>query len=128
MKYEKKHVELEQEFRNYVNKAPEVKTTIHWWGLYQGHYVTLKKDFQKQFFQMAIERAGCFSWLGKKLNISRRTIAECFKCKTEPQILTLLKIAKLLDFSLLEIEKNILSISNLQPNFHLNLALLKVQK
>ena len=112
----------DQKFKEYVEKAPDCKTTIHFWDLYPGHYTKLKKEFQKQFFKESIKKGGnYYTNLSKKLGISRRTIAECSKCKTNPQISIILRIAKFLNFPLEEIEKNILEVSNLKPKFPFNL-------
>lgn len=111
------NMDVKTEFQEYVRGAPRIKTIIRWWGLCPRHYVKLKKDFQRQLFQNAIETTGCFTLLGKRLSVSRKTIAGCFKCKMSPQISTLLKIAKIINFPLSEIEKNIVEISNLKPKF-----------
>jgi len=104
--------DIKQEFRDYIGKTPRIKTTIHWWDLYKGHYIKLEPSFQKQIFQEAIKKAGGhFTWLGKELKICRRTIAECWKLKRDPQISTLIKIANFINFPLDEIEKNVIQLS-----------------
>jgi len=111
--------DIKQKLKDYTNKAPQVKTVIHWWDLYKGHYIKLKPDLQKQIFKKAIKKAGGhFAWLGEKLKISRRTIAECWKLKRNPQISTLIKVATFINFPLSKIEKNViqLSKSKFKPN------------
>ena len=109
---------INQKLKNYTKKAPKVKTVIHWWDLYKGHYVKLNPDLQKQIFQEAIEKAGGrFTWLGEKLKISRRTIAECWRLKRNPQISTLIKVANFIKFSLGEIEKHIIQFPKSSLNF-----------
>lgn len=111
---------IKQRLKNYIDKVPKIKTVIHWWDLYESHYIKLEPILQKQIFQEAIKKAGGhFIWLGKELNISRRTIAECWKLKRDPQISTLIKIANFINFPLGEIEKDIVqfSRSKFKPNF-----------
>lgn len=106
-----------QRFEDYVKDSPGVKTEIHWWDLYGGHYVKMNRCLQKEVFQKAIKKAGCFTFLSRELNINRRTIAECSKGKRDPQISILLKVANFVDFPLDDIERNIIEISNLTPKF-----------
>ena len=42
---------MNEEFQKYIENSPEVKTTIHWWDLYKGHIVKLKREFQMELFQ-----------------------------------------------------------------------------
>jgi transcriptional regulator with XRE-family HTH domain len=111
--------DIKQKLKDYTSKARKVKTTIHWWDLYKGHYIKLKPGIQKQIFQKAIKKAGgYFTWLEKKLKISRRTIAECWKSKRNPQISTLIKVATFINLPLSKIEKNVIQISKsrFKPN------------
>lgn len=110
---------VKQKLKNYISKAPRVKTTIHWWELYSGHHIKIESDLQKEIFEKAIKKAGGhFVWLAKKLKISRRTIAKCWKLKRNPQISILIKVANFINYPLDKIEKNItqLSKSEFKPN------------
>jgi len=108
--------DVKHRFKEYTDKAPGVKTTIHWWGLYKGYSIKLKPVFRKQLFRKTVEKAGgYFSWAEKKINISRRAIADDLKGKKNPRISTLLKIARFVHYPLTKIEKNIVWIS--QPKF-----------
>lgn len=110
--------DIQQELKDYISKTPEVKTTIYWWDLYKGHYIKLEPSLQKQIFKKAIKKVGGhFTWLARKLKISRRTIAECWKLRRNPQIGTLIKIANFINFPLSEIEKNIIQLSESSLNF-----------
>lgn len=110
--------DIKQKFKAYTNAVPRIKTTIHWWDLYGGHYIKIAPDLQKYIFQKAIKKAGGhFTWLGKKLKISRRTIAECWKLKRNPQIETLIKIANFINFPLSGIEKYIIQLPRSNLNF-----------
>ncbi len=101
---------INEEYSDYVQNAPETKTIVHWWDLYGRHYLKLKPDFQKQLFENAIEKAGCFSSLERKLGINRRTIAECSKGKRSPRITDLIKVANFVRCRLEKVEKQITNI------------------
>lgn len=104
--------DIDQKFKKYVNKSPKLKTAVHWWDLYLGHYIKIEPSLQRQIFNRAIKKAGGhFSCLARKLKISRRTIAECSKGNRNPQISTLLKIANFINYPLSKIEKNIIQLS-----------------
>jgi len=58
--------DIKQRLNDYISKTPEIKTTIHWWDLYEGHYIKIASDLQEHIFQKAIKKAGGhFTWLEK---------------------------------------------------------------
>tara|TARA_Y100000310_G_scaffold342435_1_gene445698 strand:+ start:8511 stop:9785 length:1275 start_codon:yes stop_codon:yes gene_type:complete len=107
---------IEDNFEVYLKECPEVKTTIHWYDLYEGHYINLDKNFQKQLFEKVIRKAGNYSELGRILNIGRKTISACSKGKSNPQIKVLKKIASYINYQFSAINRKIVKISNLKPN------------
>ncbi len=103
---------------DYVKQTPNVKTTIHWWELYNGHFIKIESSLQKKIFGDALDRCdGSFTLLGKKLGISRRTISSCSKLQRSSNIFTIKKIANYINFPFLEIEKYIINIgkSHFEP-------------
>ncbi len=109
---------FEEEFQTYIKNSPKVKTTVHWWDLYNGHYVELTSDIQKQLFHEAISKSGSYTSLGKSLNKPRKIISNCSKLIHRPNVLLLKKLCDYIDFSRSEIERNILNIgkSHFKPN------------
>lgn len=111
-------------FEEYIHSCPNTKTLINWYDLYGGHYVTLEKDFQIKLLQEAVTKVGDFSALGRKINVSRKTISSCSKGLRNPTIMTLKKVADYLDYSLEEISNKIITVgksSNFRPKFPFNL-------
>jgi hypothetical protein len=39
---------LQQRYQNYLKSIRKIKTTIHWWDLYKGHYIKLNLRLQKE--------------------------------------------------------------------------------
>jgi len=109
---------FEEEFQTYIKNSLEVKTIVHWWDLYNGHYVELTPDIQKQLFHEAISKSGSYTSLGKSLNTPRKIISNCSKLIHRPNVLLLKKLCDYIDFSRSEIERNILNIgkSHFKPN------------
>ena len=108
-------------FQEYLNLAKPTKTTIHWYDLYEGHYLKLEPYFQKQLFNQAVEKAGDYSKLGRKLNIGRKTISGCYNLQINPQIKVLKKVAEYLNYHLEDINNKIIKVAGLIPNFPFNL-------
>lgn len=112
---------LNKIFQEYLKLAKTVKTLIHWYDLYGGHYIKLDKNFQKELFRKAIKKVGSYSELGRQLNIGRKTISSCSKGKTQPQIKTVKKIANYIDYNLKDIDNKIKQIHGLKPKLPFNL-------
>lgn len=105
-------------YLDYMNKLPEIKTTVNWFDLYQNHYIILTKDFQKQILGEALSKSGNrYINLSNKIGVSRRTIAECYKLKNNLQIWSLIKILAFTEIKFSEANKEILKISGLKPKF-----------
>lgn len=115
---------LRKNFKKYLQKCNEVKTLIHWYDIYDKHYIKLDPEFQKQLFQNAVKKAGGFSELGRELNICRKTISECSKCLRNPQIITLKRIIEYSNTSPQEVNDKILTVGKFRefkPRFPFNL-------
>ncbi len=112
---ENNNQKIEYTLNDYINECPEVKTTIHWYNLYGGHYIDLDKDFQKKLFGKAIRKAGNYSELGRTLNICRKTISSCSKGTSSTQIKIIFKIANYVNHRLEDINNKIMQISGLKP-------------
>ena len=110
-----KNQKIEHSLKAYINKCPEVKTTIHWYDLYEGHYLELDKDFQKEIFEKAVKKVGNYSKLGRMFGIGRKTISACSQGKSSPQIKVLYKIANCVAYSLDDINSKIIEVSGLNP-------------
>lgn len=104
-------------FDEYLELAKPVKTLINWYDLYQGHSVNLNKEFQKRIFESAVNKAGNFSELGRKLKINRKVISNILKNKYNPKIKTLIKVADYVDYPLEFINKEIVEVVGLKPKF-----------
>ncbi|MDP7458140.1 MAG: hypothetical protein QGH47_05425, partial [Candidatus Woesearchaeota archaeon] len=114
-------MEFNKIFKEYVQKARPVKTTIQWYDLYEGHSVILNKDFQKQLLNQAIEKAGNISELSRRIQINRKVISNLLKCKFNPRIKSLRKIAIFLQFPLKHVNTKIIEIAGLRPKLPFNL-------
>ena len=115
---------LSQALEEYLVSCPKTKTLIHWYDLYEGHFVVLEKEFQKKFFEKAIEKAGNYSELGRKINISRKTISSCSALAMNPTLKTLKKVATYLEYPLEEINDKIVKVgksSSFRPKLPFNL-------
>ncbi|MEK6863269.1 MAG: hypothetical protein AABW53_01080 [Nanoarchaeota archaeon] len=113
-----------QALEEYLVSCPKNKTLIHWYDLYAGHFVVLEKEFQKKFFEKAIEKAGNYSGLGRKINISRKTISGCSNLAMDPTLKTLKKVATYLEYPFEEINEKIVTLgksSNFRPKLPFNL-------
>ena len=107
---------IKDSFSLYLKECPDVKTTIHWYNLYEGHYVELDKDFQKELFEKAVNKAGNYSELGRLLDTARKTLSNCSKGKTSTQIKVLKKITDYIDHPLENFNNKIIEIAGLKPN------------
>lgn len=106
---------LKKSFENYLKLIKSVRTTVHWYDLYDGHSVKLDFKFQRELFRQAIKKAGNYSELGRKLKIGRKTIAGCYKYGKRPKIRTLKKIVSYLNYPLKEVNAAIISCAGLKP-------------
>ncbi|MFA6461305.1 MAG: hypothetical protein WCV90_03490 [Candidatus Woesearchaeota archaeon] len=115
---------LRKNFKKYLHECNKVKTIVHWYDLYDKHYLKLEKAFQKELFQSAVKKAGGFSELGRKLNIGRKTISGCSKSLRNPQIVTLKRVVEYLNIPPQEINSKIISLGKyreFKPMFPFNL-------
>lgn len=112
---------FEQSFKEYLDKSPDIKTVINWYDLYDGHYVTLKRNFQKKLFSWAIKRAGSYSELARLVGVKRKTISGCSRSLLRPKIETIKKVASFVNYAFDKIANEIIAISNLKPKFPFNL-------
>ena len=117
-------MKLSQALEEYIVSCPKNKTLIHWYDLYEGHYLTLEVDFQIKLLREAVTKAGDFSALGRKINVSRRTISSCSKGLRNLTIKTLKKVAIYLEYTLEELNSKIVTIGksgNFRPKLPFNL-------
>lgn len=106
---------IEDNFIVYVNECPEVKTTIHWYDLYEGHSISVQDEFLNSLMKTAINKAGSMSALSRKIGIPRKIVSNILNQKFNPKIGTLIKVVSYLNYSPNEIDKELIEVSNLKP-------------
>jgi hypothetical protein len=115
------NVNSEKLFNEYKKACPPVKTLVHWYDLYEGHCIKVEGNFLSSLLNAAIRKAGSLSNLSRKSDIPKVTLACVIDRKSTLKIRTLKKIATYANCPLNIIDKKIIEISNLKPNFPFNL-------
>lgn len=113
---------IEDNFEAYLEECPEVKTTIHWYDLYENHSIELEKEFLAKFMKNVVNKAGSISALGRKTEIPRKILSNIINKKRNPRITTLKKIVEYTTSPSDIINKKIIKINGLKPKlpFQLN--------
>lgn len=115
--------DIKQKLKDYTNKAPGVKTVIHWWDLYPARSVKIKPELQVKIVRLATRKANSQEKVARIINVRQATISKWLLLKRNIFICNLIKLCNFVDYPLAKIERNIIKISGLEyPNLPFNLT------
>lgn len=99
------------EILEYANRAPDVKTIIHWYDLPERIIIKLEPEFQKHLLERAKNNTpkGLKKEIAEIIGVCRHQIKLYFQFKSNFSVRSLKRIMQLAKVSPKEIEKNILA-------------------
>jgi len=115
--------DIKQKLKDYINKAPKVKTTIHWWDLHPIRIVKIKPELQVKIVRSAIRKAGSQEKVAKVINVKQATLSKWLLLQRDIFVCNLIKLCNFINCPLDKVEKKIIKISSLKyPNLPFNLS------
>jgi transcriptional regulator with XRE-family HTH domain len=115
--------DIKQRLKDYINKAPKVKTVIHWWDLYPIRSVKIKPELQVEIVKLAIKKAASQEKVAKVINVKQATISKWLLLQRDIFISNLVKLCNFVGYPFDKVERNVIKISGLKyPNLPFNLT------